>query len=46
MGYSIERDRLADWKKNKIDYYVDYFSVIKKRGQVILKDTKYLFLGK
>ena len=33
MGYSIERDRLADWK-NKIDYYVDYFSVIKKKGQV------------
>ncbi len=37
MGYSIERDRLADWKKNKIDYYVDYFSVIKKKGSGSLK---------
>ena len=32
MGYGIEKDRLSDWKKNKIDYYVDYFSVIKKNG--------------
>lgn len=38
-GYSIERDRLEEYKKYNVNYYVSYSVVIKKDGLGIL--TKY-----
>ena len=45
-GYSTEFDRLHDYKKNKVDHYVSYNVIIKKKGDGLLKRYETSFYRK
>tara|TARA_B100001029_G_C15027605_1_gene434705 strand:+ start:70 stop:1185 length:1116 start_codon:yes stop_codon:yes gene_type:complete len=45
-GYSIETDRLLDYRKHRIDYYVSYNVIIKKNGSGLLKRYETSFYRK
>ena len=45
-GYSIETDRLYDYKKYGIDHYVSYNVIIKKNGSGLLKRYEASFYRK